>query len=66
MSRLLVCMNGAPLNNTLLTRAIEALKIFSEICFWFHESIPDVVSELLSQMTLLLEGFYLFFEKKTL
>lgn len=56
MSRLLVCMNGAPLNNTLLTRAVEALKVFGDICRWFHDLIPGVVQEFLPQMTLLLEG----------
>lgn len=58
MSRLLVCMNGAPLNNTFLNRALEALKVFSEICSWFHESIPDVAKEFFPQMFSLLDGFF--------
>uniref|UniRef100_A0A183BMV1 PCI domain-containing protein n=1 Tax=Globodera pallida TaxID=36090 RepID=A0A183BMV1_GLOPA len=59
MSRLLVCMNGAPLNAFLNTRATEAFRLFVELANWFHEKFVDaaLIPKLSTQMLAILEDF---------
>lgn len=41
MSRLIVFMNGAPLNQFLNCRVKETLQLFGELNPWFHEKFGD-------------------------
>ncbi|KAL3109999.1 hypothetical protein niasHT_017372 [Heterodera trifolii] len=59
MCRLLVCMNGAPLNAFLNARAAEALRLFAELAGWFHENFVDaeLVPKLSAQLLAMLDEF---------
>jgi len=58
MSRLLVFMNGAPLNAQLNLRAREAIHLFSELSPWFHANFTtdSLASKLCSQLLMTLDS----------
>lgn len=55
-SRLLVCLNGAPLNPQLNRRAVQAIKLMRELSAWFNPALADILPERLDKLLESLDG----------
>uniref|UniRef100_A0A915PME6 HEAT repeat protein n=1 Tax=Setaria digitata TaxID=48799 RepID=A0A915PME6_9BILA len=55
-SRLITCLNNAPLNLILSKRAAEGLRLLSILASWFHNSLRDVLPRRCEELLVILKG----------
>ncbi|KAI6225611.1 Maestro heat-like repeat-containing protein family member 1 [Aphelenchoides besseyi] len=56
LARLLVCLNGAPLNSQLQRRGRECIGLLVELSPWFHNSLTDEMPKQLEELSNFLDS----------